>query len=93
MLMLAIVGGLAVGSTLALAQNVGEQAPVSKPLPQALSKPSKAKRLTDAQLDSVVAGSPAEVLTGGGLTIITNSGNASVLNINRHGHITCINQC
>jgi hypothetical protein len=41
-------------------------------------KPSKAERLTDAQLDSVTAGT-ADILKLPGLHIVTNPGNASHL--------------
>ena len=90
---LLVASALVLGSTLSLAESVAvTKASVSRPA--ASTKVSKAARLTDAQLDNIVAGSPAIVVTGGGLTIITNSGNASVLNLkSHHGHITCINQC
>jgi hypothetical protein len=85
-------GAFAIGSTLSLADPATQKVAASKQTSSA--KASKAVRLSDMQLDQVVAGSPAIVLTGGGLTIIENSGNASVVNIkSHHGHITCINQC
>jgi hypothetical protein len=91
-LSLLAVGFLFLGSNLALGDPAAQKAAASKPASAA--KASKVVRLSDAQLDQIVAGSPAIVLTGGGLTIISNSGNASVTNLrSHHGHITCINQC
>src|SRR5579859_5564582 len=56
----------------------------------AAKKSSKPVRLSDAQLDKISAGT-AEHTTGGGLTIINNPGNADVFNLNKHGHLLCVN--
>jgi len=53
---------------------------------------SKGKRLSDAQLDQVVAGGAEVLNVPGSITVITNPGNASRVNDNsHHGHLTIIN--
>ena len=83
----------AVFSTGALAQEpaCGAQplVPVSKIDKSAPPKASKAIRLSDAELDKIVAGD-AEVLNGGGITVVLNPGNAEILKFNKN-HIVCIN--
>src|SRR5690349_1854883 len=67
-----------------------ETSPTPKATPKAeTQKASKAIRLTDAELDKITAGT-AEVINGGGLTIVLNPGNANVLKFNKN-HIVCIN--
>jgi len=86
--------GFAVLSTAAFAQEplggVQGAAPAPKIYKSATDKPSKAVRLSDAQLDKVTAGNGAEVISTGFLTIVLNPGKAEVLMRNPH-HILCIN--
>jgi hypothetical protein len=83
---------LAVGPTLARADTpIVKQPSLSRTSTSANS--SKATRLTDAQLDAVVGGAPAQLLIGGGLVFLSNSGNASVNKASHHGTLICINQC
>jgi hypothetical protein len=91
-ILLAAVLGAAI-STVANAENT----PAKKadtavpPVKAALPVASKAVRLSDAELDKVVAGK-ADTLTGDGLTFVSNPGNASVLKFT-HRNIICINGC
>ena len=79
----------------ALATTVGavlagdkDRTPVARPA----AIPSKAVRMTDAELDRVVAGKAIQVETGFN-TWIVNPGNAMVGKVHKDGSFTCINLC
>jgi hypothetical protein len=85
---------LAAVSTVAQADNTPAQkaaavppAKAAKPAPQATIRPV---RLSDAELDQVVAGT-AFVIHGGGTTIVLNPGNALVGPKSLHKNLVCVN--
>jgi len=85
---------LAAVSTVAQAENTPAQKAVAvppvkatKPAPQATSR---SVRLSDAELDQIIAGK-AEVIHGGGTTIVLNPGNALVGPKSLHKNLVCIN--
>lgn len=66
----------------------GEKSPRDAKSPAA----PKAQRMTDAELDRVVAGKAIQVETGFN-TWIVNPGNAMVGKVHKDGSFTCINLC
>jgi len=65
-----------------------DRTPVARPA----ATPSKAVRMTDTELDRVVAGKVTIVETGFN-TWLVNPGNASVGIVHKDGSFTCINLC
>jgi hypothetical protein len=92
---LACVVGIALGSAAiaACAESANTAPAASKPKPSATAttspKPSRAERLTDAQLDAVTAGT-ADIVRLPGILIISNPGNADQLKF-LHNRILIIN--
>jgi hypothetical protein len=82
---------LAAMSTAAFAENTQKEQgqPVPKVERKVDVKGSKAVRLSDAELDRVIAGT-AEVSNGNGQTIVLNPGAGIIFKIN-HNHLVCIN--
>jgi hypothetical protein len=79
----------------ALAASAGGVLAGENPATKAVAKPAgaaKAVRMTDADLDRVVAGKVTIVETGFN-TWLVNPGKASVGIVHRNGSFTCINLC
>ena len=92
-ILLAAVAALAVSTGARAESNPTQKADAAVP-PVKAAKPlaSKAVRLSDAELDKIVAGDATQLHTGNGITIIVNPGKAEVFN--RHNHrFACINLC
>lgn len=91
---LMLAAGLAVLPFAALADNsLVQKAKAAVPVKSAAqeNKASRVVRLSDVELDKIVAGDATQLATGHGFTVILNPGNANVLKLHKNGGVTCIN--